>query len=292
MDYISISDLLIFANHGVFEEEKRLGQKFLLDIRLGLSTQHAALHNDLESSVHYGLLSQEVERLFRSRSHDLIETCAEEVAQFILKTYPLVEEVFVRVKKPWAPVHLPLDTVCVEVSRKRHRAFLGLGSNMGDSEAFLNTAIQRIQDEHTTLLQASSLYRTKAWGRTEQPDFLNQVVEVQTSYEAMELLRKLQNIELELGRERKIHWGPRTVDIDILFFDDIKSYTKELILPHPYVEERDFVLEPMNEIAPHFIHPILNKPIRKLWKELQETSAPEFQTNREQTPPSDNTTVQ
>lgn len=276
MDYISISNLLLFASHGVFEEEKRLGQKFLVDIRLALSTQHAALHNDLESSVHYGLLAREVKDLFCSKSHDLIETCAEEVAQFILKSYPMVEDVFVRVKKPWAPVHLPLDTVCVEVCRKRHRVFLGLGSNIGDSESLLESAIQKIQDDYTVLLQTSSLYRTKAWGRTDQPDFFNRVVEVQTSYEAMELLRKLQTVELELGRERKIHWGPRTVDIDILFFDDIKSYTKELILPHPYVEERDFVLEPMNEIAPHFIHPILNKPIRKLWKELQETSAPEF----------------
>lgn len=268
MDYIVISDLLIFANHGVFEEEKKLGQKFYLDIKLGLSTQRAAISHDLEQSVHYGLLANEVTTLFQSKSNDLIETCAEEVAQFILNKYDMVGEVTVKVKKPWAPVLLPVETVYVQVTRKKHRVFLGLGSNLGNSKELLENAVQKIQNNYTKLNKQSTIYQTKAWGKTDQPDFLNQVIEITTTYEPIELLRTLQKTELELGRQRKEHWGPRTVDIDILFFDDCRIYEDELIVPHPYIEERAFVLEPMNEIAPHFIHPVKNKAIRVLLEEL------------------------
>lgn len=270
MDCIFISDLLIFANHGVFEEEKKLGQKFYVDIRLGLNTQDAGLTKDLSRSVHYGEVSDQVVALFRSESEDLIETCAEKVAQFILQKYPLVQEVLVRVKKPWAPVRLPVDTVYVEIRRKRHRAFLGLGSNMGESRKLLKQAMEQIENEYIKIVARSDFFTTKAWGLEDQPDFLNNVIEIETSYEPSGLLSHLQRIELALGRERKIHWGPRTVDIDILFFDDKKIYQSDLIIPHPYVEERAFVLEPMNQIAPHFIHPVRNKPIRRLLEELRQ----------------------
>lgn len=269
MDYIVISDLLVFANHGVFQEEKNLGQKFYLDLKLVLDTQSAGLHNKLDRSVHYGLLAKDISSFFSSKSNDLIETCAEEVAQRILNQYPIVEEVTVRIKKPWAPIALSVDTVFVEITRKRHRVFLGLGSNIGDSSKLLKEAIQKMEDPFLKVQKTSSLYQTKAWGLTCQPDFLNQVIEVQTTYEPLELLSHIQSIELELGRVRKVQWGPRTIDIDILFFDDITLYRENLILPHPYVEEREFVLEPMNEIAPHFIHPVQKKSIRVLLRELK-----------------------
>lgn len=268
MDKIEISNLVIFANHGVFKEEKTLGQKFVIDIILQLDTQEAAIKNDLTKSVHYGLLSNEIKDLFTSKSEDLIETCAEEIAQYILNSYEIVKEVTIRVKKPWAPVMLPVDTIFIEITRKRHKVFLGMGSNIGDSENYLKQALEKIQNKYVKVINVSSTITTKAWGLVDQPDFKNNVVEIETTYTPQNLLKHLQKIELELGRERKIHWGPRTIDIDILFIDDMKIYEENLIVPHPYISERDFVLEPLNEIAPHFIHPILNKPIRILFKEL------------------------
>lgn len=268
MDYIVISNLTVFANHGVFREEKVLGQKFCIDIKLGLDIQEPAITNDLEKSVHYGILSNEISELFKSKSNDLIEQCVEEIAQFILKKYSIVEEVLIRVKKPWAPVNLPLDMVFVEIKRKRHRAFLGLGSNMGDSKAFIEEAIQSINDDYTKVKNIAKFYKTKAWGFKEQDDFLNTAIEVETTYNPKGLLRHLQKIENELGRERKVHWGPRTIDIDILFYDDDKIYKEDLIVPHPYIEQRKFVLEPLCDIAPHFIHPIKNKSIKTLFDEL------------------------
>lgn len=270
MDYIVISDLMVFANHGVFQEEKKLGQKFYLDLKLGLDLQDAGIHNNLDRSVHYGLLSKEISDFFASQSHDLIETCAEEIAQKILSQYDFVEEVNIRIKKPWAPIGLSVETVLVDITRKKHRVFLGLGSNMGDSAATLEAAIEKIKDPYVKIQKTSSLYQTKAWGMIYQPDFLNQVLEIRTTYQPMQLLKHLQAIESELGRVRKVRWGPRTIDIDILFFDDMKLYRDNLIVPHPYVEERMFVLEPMNEIAPHFIHPVQNKSIRILLQELKE----------------------
>ncbi|MBL7574872.1 dihydroneopterin aldolase / 2-amino-4-hydroxy-6-hydroxymethyldihydropteridine diphosphokinase [Peptoniphilus asaccharolyticus DSM 20463] len=271
MDYIKVSNLIVFANHGVFKEEKTLGQKFVIDINLGLQTQEAALTNDLEKSVHYGFLSQEIQDLFQSKSNDLIETCAEEIAQFILYKYSLVDEVSITVKKPWAPVHLPLDEVLVQITRKRFRCFLGLGSNLGDSLELLNMAYAKIEDNYTKIIKKSSVYTTPAWGLENQPDFKNSVIEIETTYSPQVLLKHLQKIEIDLGRERKIHWGPRTIDIDILFVEDQKIYQDNLIVPHPYIQEREFVLEPLCEIAPHFIHPVLNKSIRNIYDEFKST---------------------
>lgn len=269
MDSIFISNLIVHANHGVFQEEKNLGQKFLIDLTLNLDTQEAGITENLEKSVHYGVLANEVTELFKSKSNDLIEKCAEEIAVFILTKYDLVKNVNVKIKKPWAPIMLPVDEVLVEINRKRHIAFLGLGSNIGDSEIILKNAIQKINNEYTKVTKKSKLYRTKAWGLEEQPDFLNMAIEIETFYEPLTLLKHLQKIEIDLGRERKIHWGPRTIDIDILFIDNLKIYAENLKVPHPYIEERQFVLEPMCDIAPFYVHPVLNTQIRKLLEKIK-----------------------
>ena len=268
MDRIVISNLVIFAKHGVFKEEKKLGQKFLLDIILNLDTQEAGISKNLEKTVNYGLLANEINELFTKKSNDLIETCGEEIALFVLKKYPIVNEVHVKIKKPWAPIGLPLDNVFVEIKRKRRRVFLGLGSNQGNSKKLIEKAISKIENEYNEVVKQSSLYNTKAWGLENQPDFVNAVVEIKTIYTPKNLLKHIQEIELKLGRERKIFWGARTIDIDILFVDDCVIYTDDLVVPHPYIQERNFVLEPMKEIAPHFIHPVLNKSVRVLYDEL------------------------
>ena len=131
MDKIIIKDFEVFGNHGVFEEEKRLGQKFVLSIELFLDTREAGVTGDLSKSVHYGELAHKVEEEFKKQSYDLIETAAEKLSEFILLEYSLVKKVKVSLKKPWAPILRSLDTVSIEIERGWNEAYLSYGSNIG-----------------------------------------------------------------------------------------------------------------------------------------------------------------
>ena len=262
MDSIKVNDIVLYANHGVYQEEKTLGQQFILSLTLYHSLQEAGLTGDLEKSVHYGDLTRKVTEIFCEESLDLIEECVEKVAHFILNEYPLVEEVKVVLEKPWAPIG-QMGKPIATCHRKRNIAFIGIGSNMGDSKENIELALEKMEDEATKIVKKSELIATKAWGLEDQPDFLNGVVQIETYYEPMTLLRFLQNIENELGRIREVKWGPRLIDLDILFYNDEIIYSEDLLVPHPYIEERDFVLEPMKEIAPFFIHPVSKKQMRQ-----------------------------
>jgi len=136
------------------------------------------------------------------------------------------------------------------------KAYLSLGSNMGDRGYYLAESCRRLQEHpEIKLCQKSGIYETKPWGKTDQPDFWNLVLEIETTLEPLELLDLCQEIELSLGRERLIRWGPRTIDIDLLNYDNKVWEDERLVLPHPRMEEREFVLAPLREIAPHFILP-------------------------------------
>jgi len=135
------------------------------------------------------------------------------------------------------------------------RAFLGLGSNLGDRAHYLGEAISALRGLLVKVEATSQIYETEPWGLMEQPLYWNQVIEIETLLEPLELLHVCQAIEHQLGRERKIHWGPRTIDIDLLIYDNVVSESEELILPHPYLEERAFVLAPLREIAPELVLP-------------------------------------
>jgi 2-amino-4-hydroxy-6-hydroxymethyldihydropteridine diphosphokinase len=135
------------------------------------------------------------------------------------------------------------------------RAFLGLGSNLGDRAHYLEEAISALASPLIKVEATSRIYETEPWGLMDQPLYWNQVIEVETSLEPLELLHVCQEIEHRLGRERKVHWGPRTIDIDLLIYDNAVSKSEELILPHPYLEERAFVLNPLREIAPELVLP-------------------------------------
>jgi len=260
MDKIYVQNLEIFAYHGVFEEEKRLGQKFLISMELTLDLRHAALERDLKKSVHYGELCESVETLFKKTSYDLIETVAEKVAEFILLQYPQIQTVKVNVKKPWAPILKSLDFVAVEVTRSWHTAYIALGSNMGDKEANLKQALVYLEENlEITLKKCSSFLDTKPWGYENQEHFLNAVVEVRTLLTPKELMSELLRIEKLLKRERLIKWGPRTMDLDVLLYDDLVTQDEFVTLPHPRMTEREFVLEPLCEIAPMLVHPLLKQ---------------------------------
>lgn len=277
-DKIIIENMEIIAEHGVFKEEKFLGQKFIISVEMTTDTREAGKTGNLEASTHYGFVADDIEKIFTSQSFDLIETCAEKIAETILTKYPLVSEVKVTVKKPWAPIRKHFDFVAVEIMRKWHTAYLSLGTNMGDKKKNILEAIENISKlENTKVTAQSTILETEPFGYVEQDMFLNACIEIKTLFTAQELLEKLLEIEAEMGRVRIIKWGPRVIDLDILFFDDEVIGEKNLAVPHPWICERMFVLEPLCEIAPNFIHPLERKSIgvlkRLLEKELGKNKA-------------------
>ena len=199
----------------------------------------------------------------------MIETLAYKLIDRIFLTHPLVQKVSLEVKKPWAPVPLPLETCSVKLVRQKRKAFIALGSNQGNPTANLDAALEKMAEQNIRMLQASSRIETEPWGGVEQDPFLNQVVEVETWLNPEELMQTLLAIEADLGRVREIKWGPRVIDLDILYIGQEEIYSPDLIVPHPYVAERAFVLQSLVEIAPHFVDPVQKKSIRQLWDAVE-----------------------
>jgi len=143
------------------------------------------------------------------------------------------------------------------------RVYLGLGSNLGEREQNLATALARLQ-ERLRLLTVSSLYETAPWGITEQPPFLNAAIAVETELSPAELLAFIKGVEREMGRQPSGRWGPRLIDIDILLYGDLVLQTPDVVVPHPHLAERAFVLVPLAEIAPDVVHPVYQQTIQAL----------------------------
>lgn len=265
MDIIHIKNLEFIGNHGVFPEEKYLQQKYIISVEMSTSTRKAGMTDDLNFSTHYGFVANDIEKIFYSKSFDLIETLAEKIAEEILKNYELIKQVKVTIKKPWAPIKKHFDFVAIEITRLKNIVYLSLGTNIGQLEQNLNKAINYISSlSNTKILKISSFLETIPFGNVEQDNFLNCVIKIQTLYTPQELLKSILEIEQKMGRIRKIKWGPRIIDVDILFFNDFIIQDDNLAIPHPWICERSFVLDPLNEIAPNFIHPLENKAITML----------------------------
>jgi dihydroneopterin aldolase/2-amino-4-hydroxy-6-hydroxymethyldihydropteridine diphosphokinase len=265
VDSISIVNLEIFAKHGVLPEENALGQKFLISAELFLDLREAGKTDDLAKSVDYCGICRDVKRFAEGNTFMLIETLAERIAEHLLVGYPPVRLLRLEVKKPWAPVGAHIDTVSVAIERGRHVAFVALGSNVGDRVGYLNFALDKLgAATGCRVLRVSNFINTKPYGCESQGDYLNGCVELETLASPTELRALLKGVEDETGRERGVRWGPRTLDLDIIYYDDLVYDDGTLRIPHIDMHKRDFVLLPLAEIAPYKLHPVYVKTAAEL----------------------------
>lgn len=272
MDEIRIKKLEVFAHHGVFPEENRLGQKFVINAALRTNLRRAGLTDDLNQSMDYGAVCAEIQTFLTQNTFQLLETAAEKLCAHLLQTLPLLDSIELEIEKPWAPIGLPLQTASVCIERGWHTAYIALGSNIGDSKGYLDGAVQALSEDKTIRMGRVSDYLvTKPYGGVEQDDFLNAVLCVETLLPPHELLDRLHDIEQAAHRTREIHWGPRTLDLDLLFYDERVFSDETLTIPHPEIPKRDFVLQPMAQIAPYFVHPVYHKTMTDLWEQLKHT---------------------
>lgn len=270
-DEIRIKGLKVFAHHGVFEEETVNGQNFYVNCTMYTDTAPAGRKDDLTLSTHYGEVSLFIDKWMKENTCKLLETVAERLSREILLRYPLIHELDLEIEKPEAPIPLPFETVSVKVRRGWHRAYVAVGSNMGDKGNYIADAVKALE-EHKLIrnLRVSEIIETKPYGGVEQDVFLNGAMALDTLMDPTELLDALHEIENQAGRTRTIHWGPRTLDLDIIFYDDLVYESEDLKIPHVDMQNRDFVLKPLNELCPRYIHPVLGKSVAELLSILPE----------------------
>lgn len=269
MDIIRIDNLEVYAYHGVYDEEKEKGQYFYVNAELYTNTRKAGMNDDLDASTNYGTVCDFIHDFMTKHTYDLIETVAEQLAQALLLEFKLVKSVLLEIRKPHAPIEKEFESVSVEIERGWHEAFVAFGSNLGDKEKFIDEAIEALSNlPQINIVAISDKIVTEPYGNVEQDVFLNGVMKIETLLPADELLQILQKVEEHAGRERKIHWGPRTLDLDIIFYDDDIISEDDLIVPHPDMKNRDFVLKPLIQIAPYKLHPVYRKTISDMYAEL------------------------
>jgi len=157
----------------------------------------------------------------------------------------------------------------------KQQIYIALGSNLGDRAGNLARALQLLPARGVHIRQVSDFLETRAYGVTDQPDFLNAVARVETGLAPEQLLQVLLQVEKLMGRVRKRHWGERNIDLDLLLYGDLVYQSKTLTLPHPDMLNREFVLAPLAQIAPNLVHPVAEKTIRELWAELEKRTAAE-----------------
>lgn len=269
MDEIRIDNLEVYAYHGVYATENEKGQPFFVNAVLYTDTYKAGNSDELADSTNYGEVCHLITDVMQECTYQLIEKVAESVAREILLTYPLVRAVDVEIRKPQAPIGLPFESVSVKIHRQWHKAYIALGSNMGDKQLHVQQAVGELDGiEGIRVGKCSDFLITRPYGNVEQEDFINGALEIETIYKPQVLLEHLHRIEQAHNRERLIHWGPRTLDLDIIFYDDVIMDTADLVIPHADMCNRDFVLKPLAQIAPYYRHPVLQLTVEQLLKNL------------------------
>jgi len=255
-DQIEISAIRTVAIVGALPHEREIPQPLQIDLTLDVDLGDAGQSDDLDDTVHYGWVADQVVAVVSESKDVLLERLAARVADEVL-TFDRVEAVTVTLTKLRPPIAVDAASTAVRISRTRstaavapqssHRAFIALGSNLGDRRAFLRMGVAGLD----RVVAVSQVYETDpVGGPDDQGAYLNMVVEIETPLDPFALLRRCQRIEGEAMRQRVVHWGPRTLDVDSIMYDDATIETADLVVPHPHFAERRFVLTPLAEIAP------------------------------------------
>ena len=274
---IFVKNLKLYGYHGVREHEKKDGQYFLFNIEVLIEDSDYSGRDKLDNTISYSDVIREVKRINKSEKYDLLETFSQVLANRIMEMSGLVRKVAVGIEKPSPPINEKLDTVGVEyvldkddypsiVARNLkpgsiknsgiddlNKAYLSLGSNMGNRKINLKKAQKLLEDNPSISIESiSSLYETEPMYIRDQKSFYNIVVKagIESNMGPFELLGSIKAIEYSLGRKKiGTRYGPRPIDIDILFFGDKIIESEILEIPHPKISERKFVLLPLSEIT-------------------------------------------
>lgn len=256
-DEIRIKELQIFAHHGVYDFETQNGQNFYVNAVLYTDTKKAGKTDELSDSTNYGEVCEFLTEFLTSNTYKLLEAAVEQTAAELLRRFPLIRGVELEMRKPEAPIPFPFESVSVCIRRFWHTAYVALGSNMGDKKKYLDDALKELsKNENIRLIKNAPYIETEPYGGVEQDSFLNSICSIETLLAPEELLDELHRIEQLAVRKREIHWGPRTLDLDIIYYDDLVMSTENLTIPHADMENRNFVLEPLCAVAPYLKHPI------------------------------------
>jgi dihydroneopterin aldolase/2-amino-4-hydroxy-6-hydroxymethyldihydropteridine diphosphokinase len=266
-DRITLTGLVARGHHGVYPQERRDGQDFVVDAVLELDTRAAAATGDLARSVHYGELAEALADAVRRNPVDLLETLAERLARVCLAD-ARVGAAEVTVHKPHAPIPETFADVAVTIRRTRDELYppprhgvLALGSNLGDREATLAAAVRDLDaTEGIQVLATSPVVETDPAGGPEQPDYLNAVVAIRSTLTPHGLLAACLAVERAHGRERRVRWAARTLDVDVVTYGDLVLDGPDLVLPHPRAAQRAFVLVPWAALDPDAELPVPTVP--------------------------------
>jgi dihydroneopterin aldolase/2-amino-4-hydroxy-6-hydroxymethyldihydropteridine diphosphokinase len=255
-DQIHITALRAVTIVGALPHEREIPQPLQIDLVLDVDLHDAGASDELGDTVHYGEVADRVVHAVEEAKDVLLERLATRVADVVL-AFDRVDAVDVVITKLRPPIAVDAASTAVRLTRSRadaavpplesHRAWIALGSNLGDRLGFLRAGVLGLP----MVVAMSQVYETDpVGGPDDQGAYLNMVVEVETTLDPFALLRRCRQIEAESMRQRVVHWGPRTLDVDIVMYDDISITSDELTVPHPRFAERRFVLTPLAEIAP------------------------------------------
>ncbi len=255
-DRIDINGLTITTVVGALPHEREIAQPLRIDLSLIVDLHDAGRSDELADTVHYGLVTERVAAVVRESTDVLLERLAHRVAEVVVG-FDRVDGVELTVTKLRPPIAEHVETTSVRIYRTAadfdvapagmHRAIVALGSNLGDRGAYLCHALAALGG----VVDRSQVYETDPVGGPDgQGPYLNMVAALDTPLDPFAFVRRCHRIEAEALRERAVHWGPRTLDVDVLFYDDVTVTSPELTIPHPRLAERRFVLAPLAEVAP------------------------------------------
>ena len=260
-DHVYINGLRVMVLIGVLPHEREAPQPIQIDVDVEVDLSEAGQSDDLDHTVNYGAMCDAIAELARGSSDLLLERLAQRVAECAL-SFPRVEAAHVTITKLHPPIDEELVSTAVRISRRHsdhvsdrtaealHDVVVALGSNLGDRVAHLRFAVSQLA-ELGAITAESPVYETDPIGGPDgQGAYLNMVVLLRTHLDPYAVLRHLNHIEARAMRERVVHWGPRTLDLDVIFYDNITLDDDRLTIPHPRWAERRFVLAPLHDVAP------------------------------------------